>query len=311
MTKGIISYFATSLTRAIGLIFLAASGTAAHGSDYPVLPLRTMESGWSVTFTPYAWLISLNGTQTVRGRTVDIDETFFDIVHDTIGKGGQLFAAMAQAEARHGPFAFFGDVVWEQFAIKGGGVVARNVRPGITAGLAATGELRGKMAIAEAGAAYEIARFGLPFGNVVSVPAAFDVLAGARYWYQQADVSLDVAGTLDIADLVVVGRNRAIARSGSVDWVDPFVGARLRLALAPGHEIIVRGDVGGFDVGSQISWQAIGGYAFDFAVRHGITFSGLVGYKALYVDYQQGEGRRRYEFDMLQHGPVLGLSLRW
>jgi hypothetical protein len=89
-----------------------------------------------------------------QGRTVDIDETFFDIVHDTIGKGGQLFAAMAQAEARHGPFAFFGDVVWEQFAIKGGGVVARNVRPGITAGLAATGELRGKMAIAEAGAAY-------------------------------------------------------------------------------------------------------------------------------------------------------------
>jgi hypothetical protein len=43
----------------------------------------------------------------------------------------------------------------------------------------------------------------------------------------------------------------------------------------------------------------------------GITYSGLIGYKALYADYAQGQGRRRYEFDMLQHGPVVGISLRW
>ena len=108
-----------------------------------------------------------------------------------------------------------------------------------------------------------------------------------------------------------MGRNRAIAKSGSVDWTDPFIGARLRLAVAPGHEIIVRGDVGGFDVGSKFSWQAIAGYQFDFAAWSGITFSGLLGYRALYVDYTQGEGRRHYEFDMLQHGPVLGLTMRF
>ena len=219
MTGRIISHVATFLARAIGVASLVASGTAAHCADYPALPLRAPESGWTVTFTPYAWLISLNGSQTVRGRTVDVDETFFDIVHDTIGKGGQLFAAMAQAEARHGPFSLFGDVVWEQFAIKGGGVVARSVRPGITAGLAATGELRGKMAIAEAGAAYEVARFGFPFGDVVRVPMALDVLAGARYWYQEADVSFDIRATVDIADLVVVGtqpRHREV-RLGRLD----------------------------------------------------------------------------------------------
>jgi hypothetical protein len=37
----------------------------------------------------------------------------------------------------------------------------------------------------------------------------------------------------------------------------------------------------------------------------------VLGYKALYVDYTQGEGRHRYEFDMLQHGPVLGVSMRF
>jgi hypothetical protein len=135
-------------------------------------------------------------------------------------------------------------------------------------------------------------------------------------------------GTLDLNDLFARGdrlalasalaqnglelrRNRAVARSGTIDWVDPLVGGRVRLAIAPGHELFVRGDVGGFGVGSQFSWQAVGGYTFDYAVQNGITYSGLIGYKALYADYAQGQGRRRYEFDMLQHGPVVGISLRW
>jgi hypothetical protein len=37
----------------------------------------------------------------------------------------------------------------------------------------------------------------------------------------------------------------------------------------------------------------------------------VIGYRALSVHYAQGEGRRRYEFDVLQHGPVLGLSMRF
>ena len=157
------------------------------------------------------------------------------------------------------------------------------------------------MAIVEVGAAYELARTG---------PLAFDVLGGVRYWYQEADLSLEVTRTLDIGDLELAG-TRAFARSGSVDWADPVVGARVRYAVAPGHELFLRGDIGGFGVGSDFSWQAIGGYGFDFGTRNGITFSGVIGYRALSVDYAQGEGRRRYEFDMLQHGPVLGLSMRW
>ena len=131
-----------------------------------------------------------------------------------------------------------------------------------------------------------------------------------RYWYQEADVSLDIVGTVDIGDLERTGA-LGIARSGSVDWVDPVFGARLRYTVAPGHELFLRGDVGGFGLGSDFSWQAIGGYGFDFGAWQGITFSGIVGYRALYVDYAQGFGRTRYEFDMLQHGPVLGVSMRF
>ena len=277
----------------------------------PVVEQPVLPPAWTVQFTPYAWLLSLNGSQTVRGRTVDVNETFPELVHDTWGKGNELYAAMAHVEARIGPLTLFGDVVWALLDAEGGGIRERRITPDISGAIAARGDFKYKIAIAEAGAAYEIARFGFPLGDVVRIPTALDVLAGARYWYQEADVSFDLRTTVDIADLFVLGRNRAIARSGSVDWTDPFVGAQLRFAVAPGQELLLRGDVGGFDVGSKFTWQAIAGYKFDFAVRSGITFSGLVGYRALYVDYAQGFGRRLYEFDMLIHGPVVGVSLRW
>ena len=104
---------------------------------------------------------------------------------------------------------------------------------------------------------------------------------------------------------------RAIARSGSVDWVDPVVGARLRHRLAPGQEFIVRGDVGGFDAGSQFSWNAVAAYSWDFAVRSGVTYSGVLGYRVLYVEYEQGSGLNKYAYDVLTHGPILGLNIRF
>ena len=73
----------------------------------------------------------------------------------------------------------------------------------------------------------------------------------------------------------------------------------------------LRGDVGGFGVGSDFSWQAIAAYAWDFARYNNVTFSGVLGYRALYVDYAQRSGRQRYESDMLQHGPVVGISARF
>jgi hypothetical protein len=82
-----------------------------------------------------------------------------------------------------------------------------------------------------------------------------------------------IAGTVDIGGLELAG-TRAFARSGSVDWLDPVVGARVRYAVAPGHELFLRGDIGGFGVGSDFSWQAAGGYGFGFGTYNSITFSG-------------------------------------
>ena len=94
---------------------------------------------------------------------------------------------------------------------------------------------------------------------------------------------------------VVIGRRRAHSlrvRAGA-----PAVPTRRRSA--------------GCGAGSDFSWQAVAAYGWDFARYNGVTFSGVLGYRALYVDYAQGSGRQRYEFDMLQHGPVVGISMRF
>jgi hypothetical protein len=71
--------------------------------------------------------------------------------------------------------------------------------------------------------------------------------------------------------------------------------------------LLLRGDVGGFDAGSQFSWNVLAAYSFQVGVYHGVTYSGLLGYRALSVDFEKDTGRSRFEFDMIQHGPLLGL----
>ena len=74
---------------------------------------------------------------------------------------------------------------------------------------------------------------------------------------------------------------------------------------------MLRADVGGFDVGSKFSWNALAAYSWEFAVRNGVTYSGILGYRALSVDYEQGSGVNKYQYDVVQHGPIMGLTVKW
>jgi hypothetical protein len=294
-----------SLSRiALAVVGLLGIVVPAMAADLPAAPAATPKPpvfipGWTYRVTPYAWLTALNGSQMVGGRGVDVNASFADIVDASIGSGGSLVALMVDMEARNGPFALFADVIGEKITVDKSGVKSGTVAPGITGTLGAAVNSQIQMAIVEAGGSYEIGQLG---------PVSFDVLAGARYWYQKLDVTVDLSTTVDRGDLILRG-NKAIARSGSVDWIDVFAGVRARVSLAPNHHIEVRGDAGGG--GSNFTWNALAVYAYDFTTRNNVTYSALIGYKALYVDYVQGSGRTRYEFDMLQHGPVLGLSIRF
>ena len=100
----------------------------------------------------------------------------------------------------------------------------------------------------------------------------------------------------------------AVARSGTLEWVDPFVGFRVRHELAPGSELQFLGDIGGFGVGSDLTWQLFAGYGFDFWQSN---LHGVIGYRALAVDYTNDSRANRNNLDLILHGPVVGLGFRW
>jgi hypothetical protein len=271
----------------------------------PITPPPAIE-GWTYSLTPYAWAISLNGPVTVKGRTTDVNANFFQILdHTQFPKG--LLELAALGEARNGRFALLADLLYLKADI-GASITRTRGTDALGGALGISAGLGLEMFIGQVAAAYEFARW-----NGMTSPGsttALDIYAGGRAWWQHADVQIDATGTLNIFDLTF-SRAGVLSADKSVSWFDPLVGLRLRHQFAPGMNFVLSGDVGGFDVGSKFSWQVLGALDYEFCRSKNIVWSGMLGYKALSVDYSRGSGLTLYNFDMTIHGPILGVTARF
>ena len=95
--------------------------------------------------------------------------------------------------------------------------------------------------------------------------------------------------------------------SGSQSWWDPVVGSELRLPGASKLRLRVRGDVGGFGVGSNLSWQVEP--VLDWRVARHISMQ--FGYRWLYADYETGTRNSLFRYDMLTQGPQFGATFHF
>lgn len=108
-----------------------------------------------------------------------------------------------------------------------------------------------------------------------------------------------LGGAVPTPGLTSASRNRS--------WHEPLIGMRIRSELSEKWEFVFIGDVGGFSVGSDISvnvWPEIG-----YRISKGVTVLG--GYRLIYVQYDEGEGRERFLYDAVTHGPTLGIEFRF
>ncbi len=106
------------------------------------------------------------------------------------------------------------------------------------------------------------------------------------------------------ADLKVSLLSDRVRRNVSVDadWVDPIIGVQGRYPFNDRWSIYGFADVGGFDVGSNLTWQAYSGvnYAFN---EH---FAGNLGLRAMSIDYED-----KVTIDVDMYGPVFGVTYRF
>ncbi len=122
------------------------------------------------------------------------------------------------------------------------------------------------------------------------VSPVFTLLAGARWVDMGAGLRYD--GTL-VDDGADVGKK----------WIDPLIGVHAFVPLSEKWWLGLRGDIGGFGVGTEFAWQA---YA-DIGFRASHLVSIVLGYRALDLDYEDGSGLDYINLDLLISGPQLGV----
>jgi hypothetical protein len=134
--------------------------------------------------------------------------------------------------------------------------------------------------------AYELRRF-----NIRGKQAALDGLLGFRW--------TSVSTNIHIEEGPVAGR---ITRDTDKDFVDPYLGLRSRFYFSDKYNLTTTATVGGVGVGSNLfaSGEIMFEYRFDDA------WSLLAGYRAYYYDYDDN-----FEWNVVMHGPVIGLAVRF
>lgn len=299
MLRSLGIFFAIAVVSSISVSHVARAGNADSVGNY-------QNGGWQYRVSPYAWLTSMDGDMAIRGREFSVDASFVDVVKES----DSLIAFMLNSEARNGRFSILSDTIFARITASQDDVRESNPLPGLSLRVAGDLGVEFQMFTQELSATYELLRRP---GNGGSSYTALDLVAGGRYWNIQAEAALGITTVIDLPALGLKRtRNRAIADGGVVDWFDPLIGLRARHQLTPGQELFARADVGGFGVGSDISWNLIAGYSWDCGCEvFGAKLQGLVGYRALYADYSEGSGNRRFEWDLWLHGPVVAANFRF
>lgn len=238
------------------------------------------ESKWEFDLIPYLWMSSISGDVTLKGNPSQVSMSFGDIFSD-LTFGGQF-----HLEARNGRWGLFFDVTYLNLSAD-----ADTVDPSVGPVSADFGM---QQWLVEFGGLYQLGRW--PLGKNGGMALALDVLGGGRYWYLSGDL-----------DAYVPLAHLSVNKSGRKDWIDPFVGLRLRLNLTKDLLLVLRGDVGGFGVGSEFTWNASAVLAYNISR---VVSVGL-GYRALGVDYESGSGSSKFKYDVTMYGPLIGVGFRF
>jgi hypothetical protein len=233
------------------------------------LPTFSEESDWHIDWVPaYLWFTGLKGTVGAGGYQVPVDATFGDIF-------SQLnIGLMTVSDVRRKRIGLLTDLFY---------ISLSSNQQSTPIGVSYSGFNANSKTFFLDPEAY----FRVLDGDVLSV----DALAGFRYWHLNNNMQLFPAALPG----ATIGQTQ--------DWVDPLLGARFRLNMRKGLFATLKGDAGGFGVGSQVTYQIYAGVGKEFKRK----FSTIIGYRYLDVDYRNGG----FVDDTHMSGPVIGFNLHF
>lgn len=258
---------------ALATAAILAAGLPVEAADLPPAakgpPSFALATGPTFSFTGYGWASALHGRASTLPPlpAAKVDLSFGDILKDLNG------GVMGVAEMRIGNWGFIVDAMLTQVTSDGTlpGPYFSNVK------------LRSQTLTLQASVLYRL---------YSDTTFDVDLGAGLRFW--NLDNRLKIGpGAL----------NLAIVHSEAGSWLDPVVAARLITRLGGPWSLTLIGDVGGFDAGSRLTWQALGTVNYRWSENWMLH----AGYRALHVDYRSG----RFLYDTTMHGPILAATYRF
>jgi len=137
-----------------------------------------------------------------------------------------------------------------------------------------------------------VEEFIVDFGGAWRITKSFELLAGGRYTHLRTTVTLTTP------------LNTRDARLDQ-DWFDPFVGAQAFLPLSKSLQLQLRGDVGGFGVGCDFTWQATA--RLNWHVSRVVQLG--LGYRWLDQDFETGSGVDYFRWNILTQGPLMAAGV--
>lgn len=106
------------------------------------------------------------------------------------------------------------------------------------------------------------------------------------------------------ADLRAQVLQQQLSASRDADWFDPLIGLTYRQPFADKWTLDLRGDVGGFGIGSDLTLH---GWV-KLVRQNSPLFSWYLGYRYIAYDYETGSGPNFQSYDLQQHGPGIGVA---
>jgi len=268
------SWFAGIVLAGVTVAGLALSGpfvgaaSAADIAQEPAPVVASSTNDWRFQATIYGWLTGMNGDVGVRGLgPARVNLTASDVLSDLDG------ALMASLAAENDQFLFISDFIFARVSDDG---TIRNGALGF--------DYTQNQAIVQGLAGYKLP-LGIP--NLTLSPTV-----GFRYMYLDADLGITPAGSpITLSD------------GGNKQWIDPTVGLYGHYDITDKWFINALGDIGGFGVGSDLTWQAFGAVGYNWTK----TLSTSIGYRAIYEDYEDGG----FVYNMTQQGVFAGLGIHF
>lgn len=245
------------------IISLGTLHAGDNKSDIIIPEPAPSEDTWQHNISPYAWLAGLEGQVGFNGLPPQDIDLPFDTIWDNLD-----FAGFLSVNGHKGNWGYFIDAQYLKLEATDNGPRE-------------SGDLSLEQLKLTAGILYRV------WHNEQTSLSLYGTL---QYFY--VDTQLDLEGPMGTRKF-----------SHSENWVDPVVGFHMRHDFNEKWFCKFLGEVGGFGVSSDLSWQAMA--LFGYNINECWSLAG--GYRHQYVDYED-DG---FVYDTDTSGPMLGLTYKF